>query len=1410
MAKLNKRYVIEYPDGEKEYLSLYTTLEEVNGMGKAFKIPNIGTVYYGIGEVTDPQASKHKRFNMNGAVMAGLKEVTTRYYSKYFFCDTGENDIILPPDAISVEYTLFGAGSGLAIFDNLIHTGDDPKMSANDYNEFAKLNSTIYPNGVNGGSILSGSATKLSLVNSDGSVKPVAEASGGILEIYAPNINDNSTKATANNLLSNHDDATKVSEFSYRKASDYSIGIVNKLIGREVPYNNSFATDQNKETPIEKFKEYNNLLKNSLNTQLDLEYYIPIHVNKDAYIYNKIGPCISEISTDLILDENQKSIIDNLDVNIAKIYKDAINSGYLIPGYVQDKLKTGSIIDADQYIPYICQLPKVFNKEYQEPYTYSEIGVNTSDSNSYYNKFISTNNTKSTINNKPYSTHKDNSLMASYIKARAKLGLNSGRYNEFINDFYTYDNILYNRNSDPVIGRKNIKFPYYQISNNFNKYFIPETGNCDFNVGGNLHLDYTFYFRQFKNYMKETGDKYDLTDPVVYSKFNPYMAGCISGSKAKVVHSVVNVIGCKAIRISVGEHGKMYSNKLGLEINNYFKDIEANGFAIIKINFRDNSEYTATDELFYNSIKSWLSIDGLKNSTTKVPYYDTISNNRLNNRETLSEYRNIRPIYTTGGFTFNLESGGNQTDQVYLDISEDPIASPYISSSYYNEYKLDYDNKYIYQVISTGGALYNNARISPLFLKDTVINGGYDSNSGKNDAQRVENEFIRLMASDKFDTIKEIKYVSSTKDFKSKNYIKTPEYTYIDMGKQNTKPITEYTTNSPELYIDFSKLKYINMSKLSCGSKMHFLVNHESDITNIAQCVNKDADLIVDENNPNTMINNYLYSNYSFTRAFINASSITDLSQHEFKYRKTNLDMNQVFAGCTNLRKLPKNFIKLITEHTTTANYFSSLFYGCKSLEDDISEIDFTKHTSKILDMALMYYNSNCKKINPNINYSSLYKANAMYNGCTLDGSVPEKFVFTDKMESIFRDAVFVNENICKELISLYEKWNNSQTSYNEYEFKSFFDRSTMVGPVNMKVKYNHHGVFQTNGPVDIEYTEPLPSTLAPERYTGFKNYTCGYNLKHIQSKKFINAISKISRIDLPDDDSTNIYNIKLSNLPNLSGGGVVSLIASEKFTNKFFNDNAGLIIIGLNGEFTNMSDSDPSSIISTITQVYGARSSYVYNPNTHSRKSDGLTIKTSDDGVSIFTNPDKKCTLKIYKDARGKSYEALPSSTAELVKSIDIESNMQLKILSEKSFEINGETVNLNLGSNNIAKIAFEDNYSAGIYLKYNTINDGNYVFDALDEHGNINAMPAVNNIIDIRIGENYADPQLWSEPRDIEIAPSICNLTFTMPEWMTQNNSIDMIKYFLKYVNDRRSAKVLCTINVKNSNNTTTTLKL
>ena len=363
MAKLNIKRVIESPDGNKEYLTLYTTLEEVNGMGKSLEIPNIGKAYYGIGEVTDPQASAKKRFNINGTVMAALKEVTTRYYSKYFLCDIGDNDIVLPPDAISVEYTLIGAGSGMAIFNNHIYYSEnDAKINATDYNKFVKDINKIYPNGVNGGSILSGSATKLSVVNADDSVKEVATAKGGILEIYSANLSTPTSKTT-NNLLfdSNKINFDKeVLEFKNTANSNYRPGIINKLIGHTVSRNNSVSEDTSKELPINIGNEYESLIKNRLGiTDKDINYFVPLRTNKGCTVYNKIGPYIKTLlSYSKSENTDQKSILSAIGTNSANYFKGLISNETIFPGKFLSKHTSGFKLSNDDIGPSITKINK--------------------------------------------------------------------------------------------------------------------------------------------------------------------------------------------------------------------------------------------------------------------------------------------------------------------------------------------------------------------------------------------------------------------------------------------------------------------------------------------------------------------------------------------------------------------------------------------------------------------------------------------------------------------------------------------------------------------------------------------------------------------------------------------------------------------------------------------------------------------------------------------------------------------------------------------------------------------------------------------------------------------------------------------------------------------------------------------
>ena len=128
MAKINnKSYTIKGSSGI-EKLSLYTTLEEVNGKGKALNIPVVGKVYYAIGDINDPNATK-KRLKIDGKVYAGLREVISKkIYTKYYIFEPGKHDLYIPNNATKVTYYMYGGGSGMIVTQDPIlmnpNTGD--------------------------------------------------------------------------------------------------------------------------------------------------------------------------------------------------------------------------------------------------------------------------------------------------------------------------------------------------------------------------------------------------------------------------------------------------------------------------------------------------------------------------------------------------------------------------------------------------------------------------------------------------------------------------------------------------------------------------------------------------------------------------------------------------------------------------------------------------------------------------------------------------------------------------------------------------------------------------------------------------------------------------------------------------------------------------------------------------------------------------------------------------------------------------------------------------------------------------------------------------------------------------------------------------------------------------------------
>lgn len=128
MAKINNKFYTIKGSNGIEKLSLYTTLEEVNGKGKALKLPVVGKVYYAIGDVNDPNATK-KRLKIDGKVYAGLREaITKKIYTKYYIFEPGKHDLYIPNNAKKVTYYMYGGGSGMIVTQDPIlmnpNTGD--------------------------------------------------------------------------------------------------------------------------------------------------------------------------------------------------------------------------------------------------------------------------------------------------------------------------------------------------------------------------------------------------------------------------------------------------------------------------------------------------------------------------------------------------------------------------------------------------------------------------------------------------------------------------------------------------------------------------------------------------------------------------------------------------------------------------------------------------------------------------------------------------------------------------------------------------------------------------------------------------------------------------------------------------------------------------------------------------------------------------------------------------------------------------------------------------------------------------------------------------------------------------------------------------------------------------------------
>lgn len=1444
MAKLNIKRVIESPDGNKEYLTLYTTLEEVNGVGKALEIPNIGKAYYGIGEVTDPQASAKKRFNINGTVMAALKEVTTRYYSKYFLCDVGDNDIVLPPDAISVEYTLIGAGSGMAIFNNHIYYSEnDAKINATDYNKFVKDINKIYPNGVNGGSILSGSATKLSVVNADDTVTEVATAKGGILEIYSANLSTPTSKTT-NNLLF---DANKINldkevlEFKNTANSKYQPGIINKLIGRNVSRNSSISEDINKELPINIGNEYESLIKNKLGiTDKDINYFIPLRTNKGCTVYNKMGPYIKTLlSYSKSENTDQKSILSAIGTNSANYFKGLINNETIFPGKFLSKHLNGFKLTNDD-IGEIPQLPKIINPNYTENYTFNEFGLNADNESEFFNKLFTNSVDTGSINGNEIYYYSDNSGVVSKLKALAKTNINSNtRTDGFINQFYK--NISTRAFNTDAIGGKRIKFNGVTTSfNNLNKYFDQDTLNCEFTVGSNLKLDYSFYFGQLQTFFNETNDRYDFTNDDTFYKFNPFSAGCITGTQSEVVKGIVNVKGRKAIRLSIGEHGKIYNNKIGLDANDYFKDIEANGFAIIKINFTSNALYTASDEQYLNNLK--YSLNNEYNSYAaiskdKLPFYGTV--NALTCRETISGNKSkMSPKYTTGQI-MNKANGGNtrinRFNPIIADTSEDAI----FSNFYPNEsgFLLDLNNEIIYP-----SAIYNihdisPVRYNPLYTKYISYSSFYNTESPNN-----FNNFIRIMESD---SAKYLYSLSNIKDYdiqySSSNLIRNNDLFYINFSKsKNLRSIYYIKSKSKLTVLDLRSIKGdLSLSNIVPDGDVKVLFNHQATLNLSNFLKDLKGDFIADPAIPETCISNSISNTVALSTAFNNAQNIKDLSMHEIRNDRNfkNITFNNVYTNCFNLIHTTKNFSKLVEKSTDSTN-FSMLFYSCKKLNTEEMLINFGNHTGK-LNMYAMYYNTSIPVINDTIDYSNLANGSLMYAKTTLNHPLNNekvaRFYFNDKMASIFSETTFSDINFTQKLVSKYNTFATDTNVKNLNVFKNaIFPSNQENNPdlvYKLRGKYNNHGKINTDAKLDFEYSEPITDITNDDM--GMKDMTMGYDLKLLQSNKFIDSVTKVTASSIFPMVKSNIFNMKFNRLipgpRTVDTETNVRFILSEKATDvkllgplvPGFEDKYHAEVYGINKNFELTSNSTYENIVNTLSNVYGAACSCMYNPNEYQKNNVGLYLSDGPDNYHTIHDSvihyDRQYPVNIkifyqqYKDDQG-----IPANNAELKKEIANIDNVKFISTFTVADNINKNITSIFIVNNNDEqeRIDFDNFTSKGkkilivisngqnkIVITLYRVNTTKYVV-LYDEKCKLKWAPVYSHYdISFYPNRDYTDESLKSKPRTTPVPTNECTITFNTNS--LDKNALGELQEYIKCVNYRRSKPVHAIIKIRDKAN-------
>ena len=347
------------------------------------------------------------------------------------------------------------------------------------------------------------------------------------------------------------------------------------------------------------------------------------------------------------------------------------------------------------------------------------------------------------------------------------------------------------------------------------------------------------------------------------------------------------------------------------------------------------------------------------------------------------------------------------------------------------------------------------------------------------------------------------------------------------------------------------------------------------------------------------------------------------------------------------------------------------------------------------------------------------------------------------------------------------------------------------------------------------------------------KNVEGGYDLKLLQSSKFIYAITNVTASEINPMVESNLFNMKLNRTikapRSIPDELTVRFILSEKSTEtkllgpliRDFKDNYHAEVYGINRDFELESNSTYDNIVNTLRNVYGAACSCMYNPNEYQKNNDGLYNEDGPDNDHVLHDSiihyDRKYPINIkiyYQDY--KDGQAVPTSAATLMKEItNVDEIVDLSMFtgadsrdkkttaifinkkdgqqeridftnfSSKSKKI---LIVISNGQNKIVVVLYRINYSKYVVL--------------YDESCRLKWASSESPYgISFMANKDYADESLKSKPRAIEIPANECTITFNTN--YINKDTMSELQEYIKCVNYRRSKPVHAIIKVRDRDN-------